>query len=278
MCRRITILVAAVMMMIPVLGFAGDKKVDLLYVEWAETVASTNVIKTVLENQGYDVEITPVSAAVMWTGVALGDSDGFTGAWLPVTHGDYFDNFKGKVDLLGKNLKGAKIGLAVPQYMDIDSIKDLKTNPDAVNNKIIGIDPGAGIMGKTEKALEEYKLDDIELVVSSGAMMTADLKNKYEDKEPVVVTAWTPHWMFSRWDLKYLEDPKKVYGETEYIGTVARKGLKKEKPEVYNLLDNFNWTLEECQQVMLWSRENSPETAAAKWVKENPERVKSWVN
>ncbi|MGM0418980.1 MAG: glycine betaine ABC transporter substrate-binding protein [Thermodesulfobacteriota bacterium] len=278
MFRKLTVLVTAVMIMIPALGFAGDKKVDLLYVEWAETVASTNVIKTVLEDQGYDVEITPVSAAVMWTAVASGDSDGFTGAWLPVTHGEYLDEFENELDLLGKNLEGAKIGLAVPQYMDIDSIEDLKTNPEAVNNKIIGIDPGAGIMGKTEKALKEYKLDDIELVSSSGPMMTADLKNKYEEKEPVVVTAWTPHWMFSRWDLKYLKDPKKVYGETEYIGTVARKGLKKDKPEVYKILDNFKWTLEECQQVMLWARENDPETAAAKWVKENPDRVKSWVN
>lgn len=260
------------------LAFAGDKDVSLLYVEWAETVASTNVMKVILEDQGYDVEITPVSAAIMWTGAATGDADGFTGAWLPVTHKHYRKRYKNKVDFLGPNLDGAKIGLAVPTYMNIDSIEDLKTHPELADNKIIGIDPGAGIMSKAELALDEYKLKKIKLVESSGPMMTAALMKKYKDKEPIVVTAWTPHWMFSRWDLKYLKDPKKVFGETEFVGTVVRKGLKKDKPKVYDILDKFYWSLEDCQQVMLWSKDMGSEKAAEKWVKENQEKVKSWFN
>ncbi|MFO7816912.1 MAG: glycine betaine ABC transporter substrate-binding protein [Thermodesulfobacteriota bacterium] len=256
--------------------YAGQKDVELAYVEWAETVASTNVIKAVLEDMGYDVDIISVSAAAMWKGTAAGDVDGFTGAWLPVTHSDYKEQLQDQVDLLGKNLTGARIGLAVPTYVDIDSIAELPANAEKFDSQIVGIDPGAGIMGKTEKAVEEYNLDDFEIIGSSGAMMTATLKDRIDNNKPVVVTAWTPHWMFSRWDLKYLKDPKKVYGEAEYIATVARKGLKEDKPEVYNLLKNFNWTLDNCQQVMLWSQESTPEEAAKRWIKENPDKVAAW--
>ncbi len=257
-------------------AYAGKGNVELAYVEWAETVASTNVVKTVLEDMGYNVNILPVSAAAMWTATAAGDVDGFTGAWLPVTHSEYKEKLQDKVDLLGKNLTGARIGLAVPTYVDIDSIKQMPNNAEKFDKEIVGIDPGAGIMQKTEKAIEAYGLNNYEVVGSSGAMMTATLKNKIENHEPVVVTAWTPHWMFSRWDLKYLKDPRKVYGEAEHITTVARQGLKKDKPEVYSLLKNFHWTLEECQQVMLWAQKSSPEEAARRWVDENPEKVSAW--
>ena len=62
-------------------------RVKLAYVEWSSEVASTNVMRVVLENQGYDVTITPVSAAAMWQSVASGDADGMVAAWLPTTHG-----------------------------------------------------------------------------------------------------------------------------------------------------------------------------------------------
>ena len=56
-----------------------------------------------------------------------------------------------------------------------------------------------------------------------------------------MVTGWTPHWKFARWDLKFLDDPKKVYGEAETINTIVRQGLKEDMPEVYAVCDAFKW-------------------------------------
>jgi glycine betaine/proline transport system substrate-binding protein len=47
---------------------AAPKEVELVYVEWTSAVASTNVVRAVLEQQGYKVTVTPVSAAAMWHG------------------------------------------------------------------------------------------------------------------------------------------------------------------------------------------------------------------
>ena len=227
---------------------------------------------------GYDVELLPVSAAAMWTALASGDIDAMTTAWLPITHGHYLKKLEDKVVALGSNCDGAGIGLVVPAYVTIDSIAEMNAHADKFDKKIIGIDPGAGIMSKTEKAIEEYGLTNIKLIDSSGAMMTATLANKIKNKEWVAVTGWTPHWKFARWDLKYLKDPKKVYGGAEYIGTFVRKGLKADYPDVYRFLDNFKWSLAEIGQQMGWNAEGAdPYDSAKRWIKENPQRVETWM-
>lgn len=64
----------------------------------------------------------------MWAGIASGDADAMVAAWLPTTHQDYYAEFKDKLEDLGANLDGTKIGLVVPTYMNIDSIEDLANN------------------------------------------------------------------------------------------------------------------------------------------------------
>jgi glycine betaine/proline transport system substrate-binding protein len=149
---------------------------------------------------------------------------------------------------------------------------------EAVEYKITGIDPGAGIMKATAKAMEDYELNDWELVEGSGAAMTASLKKAYDDKEQIIITGWTPHWMFSQFDLKYLEDPKGSYGEAENINTIVRNGLAEELPGVHTVLDQFHWTPDEMGVVMSDIQEGtSPEEAAATWVEENADKVAEWT-
>ncbi|PKR85589.1 glycine betaine ABC transporter substrate-binding protein [Heyndrickxia camelliae] len=149
---------------------------------------------------------------------------------------------------------------------------------DSVHYKIIGIDPGAGIMQATDKALKDYKLDDWQVISGSSAAMTAALKKAYDKKDPIIITGWNPHWMFAKYDLKYLKDPKGVYGSAEEIHTIARKGLKEDLPEAYKILSNFKWNEDDMGKVMLDIQEGTkPEDAAAKWVKNNSDKVAKWT-
>lgn len=259
-------------------GGTQDKTVKLGYVEWATEVASTNVVKVAMEDQlGVKVEITPVDAAVMWQGVANGDFDAMVAAWLPGTHKDYLEKTKDEVDYLGPNLEPAKIGLVVPSYVTIGSIEEMNSVKDNFDGKIVGIDPGAGVMEAARRAISDYSLD-YELVESSGAAMTAALADAVRNEEWVAVTGWSPHWKFQKWDLKYLDDPKKSFGEAEYIATVARKGLKEDMPEVHKFLDNFKWDVSDMESVMVDIQEGmDPEEAAKKWVDNNKSKVQSWA-
>ncbi|PFG03132.1 glycine betaine ABC transporter substrate-binding protein [Bacillus sp. es.036] len=151
---------------------------------------------------------------------------------------------------------------------------------EEVDYEIVGIEPGAGIMKATTSALEEYdSLKGWELIESSSAAMAAELGKAIEDEEPIIVTGWTPHWMFAKYDLKYLEDPKGLYGEEENIETFARKGLKEDQPSAHTILDQFNWTPEDMSSVMVEIQEGAkPEEAAQNWVNEHTDMVEEWTN
>ncbi|MCQ1535304.1 glycine betaine ABC transporter substrate-binding protein [Methanosarcina sp. KYL-1] len=254
-----------------------DEKVKIGYVLWDGEIASTNVMQQVLEEAGYEVEIIAVDAGPLYQGLADGQFDFTTSAWLPYTHKNYWETYGEQLDSVQTNLEGCKIGLVVPSYVAIDSIEELNSEKEKFDGKIIGIDPGAGIMQASETAISGYDLD-MELVSGSGAAMTATLKKAVDSEEWVVVTLWSPHWSFNRWDLKYLDDPKGAYGDADHVETLARLGLEEEKPELYGILTRFQWTHDDIQAVMM-DIENgmTPEEAASKWVENNPEKVNEWI-
>lgn len=252
------------------------KEIELAYVEWDTEVASTNVIGAVLEDLGYNVNLIPLDNAVMWEAVSTGEADGMVAAWLPSTHGSQFEKYGDQVVDLGENLEGAKIGLVVPEYMDVNSIADLKNE---ANKTITGIEPGAGVVGAAEQSLEDYSnLSDWNVETSSSGAMTVALKQAIANQEDIVITGWSPHWMFATYDLKYLEDPENSFGEAETINTMVREGLENDMPEAYQVLDQFHWSTDEMEEVMLdISNGEDPADAAKAWIEENPERVAEWT-
>lgn len=255
---------------------AKNKDVNLAYVEWDTEVASTNVVGQVLEDLGYDVTLTPLDNGIMWEAISNGEVDGMVSAWLPQTHAPQVEKYKDRLEDLGENLTGAKIGLVVPSYMDVNSIDDLT---DEAGKTITGIEPGANMTAATENAYKEYpNLEGWTVLTSSAGAMTAALKQALEKNEEIIVTGWSPHWKFNAFDLKYLDDPKGIYGAEEYIGTFARKGFKEDNPEAYSVLDNFHWTAEDIESVMYDIMEGTtPKDAAKKWINENEDKVAEWT-
>jgi glycine betaine/proline transport system substrate-binding protein len=248
-------------------------------VNWAEGVAMTHLAKVILEDRmGYQVELTMADVAPVFTALAGGDSDAFLDAWLPLTHKEYMERFQGKVEDLGTNYEGARIGLVVPAYVKANSIPELAAMKKALDGQIIGIDSGAGIMSTTEKALAAYKLD-LRLMSSSGPAMAASLQDAIKRERPVVVTGWKPHWKFARWDLKFLEDPQGIYGAAESIHTLTRPGLEKDKPEVARFLRAFKLDDQQLGDLMgvVAEAKGDPSDAAREWVKRHEALVDGWL-
>lgn len=250
-------------------------EINLAYVEWDTEIASTHVVGQVLEDMGYEVSLTPLDNAIMWEAVSTGEADAMVAGWLPGTHAAQLEKYGENLKDLGPNLEGAKIGLVVPEYMDVNSIADLKAEAGAV---ITGIEPGAGIMSATEKALETYpNLADWSLLPSSSGAMTVALDQAIKNEEEIIVTGWSPHWKFASYDLKYLEDPEAVFGGDENIHSFTREDLEADAPEAYKLLDAFHWTSEDVEEVMLdINGGTSPKDAADKWIKDNEDLVNEW--
>jgi glycine betaine/proline transport system substrate-binding protein len=217
-------------------------------------------------------------------------------AWLPTTHGHFYQQYKDQIVDLGPNLEGTRIGLVVPDitvgrqtaatgqrntpYITVKSIPELKNYASKFNGKIIGIDPEAGIMKKTREAMKVYDLNNFRLIQGSEVSMAAELSDAIRKQKWIVVTGWIPHWMFARWKLKFLDDPKNVYGGNEEINTIVRKGLKEDMPEVYRFLDKFHWTPEDLGQLMIWIQEDHgmfPYDKALRYMRYHPEQIQSWL-
>jgi glycine betaine/proline transport system substrate-binding protein len=249
------------------------------YVEgWDDSVATSNVAAEVIEKRlGYPVQLVPVAAGIMWQGVARGDLDATLSAWLPVTQGAYWDQFKTKVADLGTNFPDAKIGLIVPADVPEKSISDLAEHKADFGGRIVGIDAGAGVMKKTDDAIKAYNLD-YQLMPSSGSAMTAELARSMHANKPVIVTGWAPHWMFAKWKLKFLDDPKKVYGEAEHVDNVVNPSLETKAAPVVAFLKKFQWKPGEIDSVMLATENGAkPAAAADAWIAAHADRVDSWV-
>lgn len=276
---------------------AVEKTVRLSYVEWSETIASTHMVKAVLqEKMGYECEVIPMAADQMWEAVADGDVDAMVAAWLPTTHGHYYEMVKDRITDLGPNMEGTQIGLVVPNvtvgrqtaasgqrnapYITVDAIPELKEHADKFDRKIIGIDPEAGIMKKTREAMRVYGLNNYRLIQGSEVSMTAELSNAIRKQRWIVVTGWVPHWKFARWSLKFLDDPQNVYGGKEQINTIVRKGLKQDMPEVYAFLDNFSWSPDDLGQLMIWIQEDQgmfPYDKCLRFMRYHGDLIDSWL-
>lgn len=257
-------------------GAGADQVITIGYVPWDCAIASTHVMKTVLEDAGFQVELIDPSASLLYEGLTTGDIDVITTAWLPFTHANYMDQVGDRVMDLGSNYSGeARIGLVVPAYMDVNSIEDL--DGTVANGQIIGIDPGAGIMSAAQNAIDTYGLA-YELLDGSDAAMAAALADAIANNEEIIVTGWSPHWKFGAWDLKFLDDPQETFGAIESIHTIARQGLDQDMPEAYQIINNFNWGDADIAAVMDMNAQGAnPNASAREWVDANQDKVAQWL-
>lgn len=262
------------------LASAQSNTIELGYVLWDSEIASTHVVAAVLIDElGYDVNLTSVDAGPMWTGIAQGDFDAIVAAWLPATHADYWNQYGDRLVDLGVNLEGADIGWAVPAYVEVNSIAELNAVADQFGGQIIGIDPGAGLMRASDEAMDVYSLSNFILLDGSDAAMAAALDRAITRGEPIVVTSWRPHWMWAAYDLKYLEDPEGVFGDAEQIHTIVSQQFADNGPaDALAFLSAFHWSGEDMGAVMLKILDGmEPFDAAREWIGENPELVQSWL-
>lgn len=252
--------------------------INIGYVNWAEDVAASNLWKVILEDMDYEVKLTQLDVAPLFVGLSKGDLDVFLDAWLPITHAAYWDEYQNKLDDYGIWYQGdAKIGVVVPEYVSINSIDQLKNESSKFKGQIIGIDPGAGIMKASASANEAYGLG-FEVVQGSEPAMMAALDKAYNKNEWIAITGWSPHWMFAKYKLKYLDDPQQKYGAAEEIHSLANKDFTAENPEVAAMFKNFKMTDAQIGSLEALINEGmDPVDAAREWIGDNQDIVNSWI-
>jgi glycine betaine/proline transport system substrate-binding protein len=265
-------------------GDAGDKNVSISVVAgWDEDVAASNLWKSLLEERGYTVNMQELDIASTFTGVANGQVDLYMDAWLPTTHQAYWDRFKDQLEVVTTWQEG-KNTVVVPDYVtDVNTIADLKGKAAQFDGRIVGIEAGAGEMkAMREKVIPGYGLEsEYNLVEGSSPAMLASLDSAIKQKQPIVVTLWQPHWAFSRFPIKVLDDTQTAFGPPDQMQIVATKGWGEANPEVAGWLKNFKITPEQLSDLMLKIQnggKGQEQATAKQWAADNKQVVDAWFS
>jgi glycine betaine/proline transport system substrate-binding protein len=264
---------------------AADKPpLRIGWTAWSDAEAVSRLAARILESRlEQPVEMVLLDIGIQYQGLANRDIDAMLMAWLPLTHKPYMDKVCDQVVDLGPLYTRARLGWVVPDYIpedqlnSIDGLRDRKVMRK-LGNQIFGIDPGAGLMQASENAIKDYGLDRYHLISSSGAGMTAALSRAIKRQDWIVVTGWSPHWMFSRWKLRYLEDPQGALGDRERIHALVREGFYQEFPvEITEFLTRMYLPIEELEALMDRANETSYDEAVNEYISRHPQRVDYWV-
>ncbi|HEX2145013.1 MAG TPA: glycine betaine ABC transporter substrate-binding protein [Glycomyces sp.] len=252
----------------------GEGELTIGYINWDEAVVATELWRQALEASGYTVTTQEFSeVGPLFEGLSAGDIDVFLDGWLPITHQTYMEKYGDQLEQLGAWNENAALTVAVPTYVDVNSLTELNANADLFGGRIVGIEASAGLTEAVqEQTIPTYSVTDLELQTSSTAAMLAELDSAIAAEEPIVVTLWQPHWAYAKYDLKNLEDPELTLGEAETINTLARLGFGEDFADVAEALSTFAMSdeqLADLENAVFAEADGDVQAGVTAWLENN---------
>lgn len=257
---------------------AEEKNISMGTLSWEDLTPITGITKKVLEDQGYTVKVTTFSEwGIAYAALVKGDIQVLASQTDYVAH-DYWDKNKARLEKISPVSHGLYQALVVPKYVPIDSIEQLNDNADKFGGKIVGIEPGSGLMRDAANAVSKYNLK-LKLVEGSTAAMTAALKSAIDRKEWIVATLWEPSWMMQKYDVKYLRDPKGVFPPPQSYYWIGQKGFSAKYPRAREAMASVYVPLADITAINGAVKDGKTMDVAIKeWTEVNTDRMKRWKN
>jgi len=257
---------------------AEEKSITMGTMAWEDMSPMALITKKVLEDQGYTVKLTEFSEwGIAYAALGKGDIQLLV-SQVNYLAQDYWNKSKNRLERISPISDGLYQGIAVPKYVTVDSIEELNANADKFGGKIIGIEPGAGLMRDASKAVKDYGLK-LQLVEGSSAAMTAALKSSIDRKEWIAVTLWDPSWMSMKFDVKYLKDPKGVFPPSQTYYWIAQKGFSEKNPQAREIIASIFIPITDIRAINGEINDGkSVDEAAKSWMAKNTDLIGRWEN
>ncbi|WP_425624014.1 glycine betaine ABC transporter substrate-binding protein [Agrobacterium radiobacter] len=257
---------------------AEEKTITMGTMSWEDLTPITGITKKVLEDSGYSVKVVPFSEwGIAYAALTKGDIQ-LLASQTDYIAQDYWDKNKRRLEKISPVSHGLFQGVAVPKYVPINSIDQLNDNADKLGGKIVGIEPGSGLMRDTGNAVKSYGLK-LQLVEGSTAAMTAALKSAIDRKEWIAVTIWEPSWMMQRYDVKFLKDPKAVFPPPQSYYWIGQKGFSAEYPHAREVIASVYVPLADITAINAAVNDGKTMDQAVKdWTDSHADLLKRWEN
>jgi len=289
MKRILTALVATTALTIGSTATAASDcgKVQFGQVNWTGVSAKTETAAWMLKQLGYDTDVITASVPIMFQSLSSNDIDTFLGLWLPTQRSMVKKHMAdGNIDIITKNLKGAKYTVGVNQEAwdaGVHSFADLVKHADKFDNTILGIEAGNDGNQIIKQMIDDdaYGMSKFKLQPSSEAGMLTEVRRRLNHDEWAAWLAWAPHPMNINFDLKFLNGGAEYWGPNQggaTVYTLGRKGYAWQCPNVGQFLENYEFTVAEQSMMagyVINDEMDYPE-AGRKLIKEHPELLERW--
>jgi glycine betaine/proline transport system substrate-binding protein len=251
---------------------------------WDDTEAVTALWTALLEDRDYNVDTVAVDLAAGISGIARGDLDGYLNVWLPSTHAEPIAKFRDDLVILDKNgpfYDDNRQVLAVPAFVEEDTVADLVKNAKKYDSRIVGIEAGSGNMKQLPELLKAYDAQaKLSIVDGSTPAALAELEKSVQSKKPVVISLWQPHWVFANPAVKALKDPKQGWPKPDGSYVALSKKFAAAQPEIVEWMSNSKLTTDQYSSLMMAVSEagSDPVKGARQWMEtpENKQAVDTW--
>lgn len=257
---------------------AQDKVIKLGTMSWEDLTPITAITTKVLEEKGYSVEVTAFSEwGIAYAALTKGDVQAMV-SQIDYAAQDYWQKNKSRLEKISPVSYGLYQGIAVPKYVSIDSIDQLNENADKFGGKIVGIEPGAGVMREAGDVVDQYGLK-LQLIEGSTAAMTAALKSAVDRKEWAAVIVWEPSWIVQKFDTKFLKDPEGIFAPPQAYYWIGQKGFSEENPEAREIIASIYVPLADITAINAEVNEGKTmDQAVAEWITAHADLMKRWEN
>ena len=270
-------------------GAGKTVTVTLSDMSWDSVRVHNRIVAYILENGygGYEVEFTQGSTVAMATGLQTGDNDAILESW----HNNWqelYDKLTATGDImdLGSNYPEAPQGWYVPTYViegdaergiepmapELKSIDQLPRywklfkdpeNPD--KGRIMVGPPGWIVTDNNKQIMEDRGLMDTytAFLPGSDAALKASMETAFRKGEPWLGYHWEPTWILGKLDMTAIEGVGLPSGK---VHKLINRELPNRAPDVYELLENYQTTLEQNNAFLAQMQENDWEDVqAAEW-------------
>ncbi|WP_136248282.1 ABC transporter substrate-binding protein [Halomonas borealis] len=278
---------------LPLLGLsfaaqADDATLDFGVPAWPGITVKTEIAEQLLAPLGYETRTHELGLQVIYQGLDGGDIDAFLGGWMPAQQNLFAPREEsGAIRSLGNNVEGARMTLAVPEYLyddGIQSFADLDANRERFDGEIHGFGAGSAASEVLHGAIDEdtWGLGDWQLVDTSVVGMLGAARAAISREEPIVWVGWTPHWMNLDLPMRYLDDSKNLFGENNGktdVLTVLRGDYAEAHPNLVTFFEQFSFSAEEQSWMIqaFGQQERDADEIASQWINDHRERVQAML-
>ena len=278
--------------------------------EWTGQHVTTRIAGEVLKEMGYNVEYVTAGYIPQLQGIGSGDITATLELWEQ-TIGEHYDRAieGGKVVPMGDTGVVTREGFIYPPYLeelcpglpDYKALNDcapaLATSDTYPKGRVIDYpvdwDPD------TSQRLAGLELNLTAQPPGSEGAAVAEIRSALATEKPILVTFWQPHWLFSQFEMKWVDLPESApacYSDPAYgpnpdathdcgwpsgwVRKVAWVGMEDKWPGAYRLLKTYRIDNSIQAEIMFEVdvQGTAIEDAVATWMSENKDIWQQWID